>query len=120
MWDGFGRLAAEYFHPEALRNPFLRDRIEIHGEKMLVFVGIHENIRGQVFFVLQSTCFPANDHSMELLVLLDTLKRGSASRVTACIPYFGYARQDRKSRHAHPSPLSLWRICSQRQAQIGC
>jgi len=63
---------------------------------MEVFVEVHENVRGEDVFVIQSTSFPANDHIMELLVTLDALKRASARRVTAVIPYFGYARQDRK------------------------
>ena len=61
-----------------------------------VFVEIHENVRGEDVFLVQSTSYPANDHIMELLVALDALKRASARRVTAVIPYFGYARQDRK------------------------
>lgn len=61
-----------------------------------VFVEIHENMRGEDVFVIQSTSYPANDHIMELLVTLDALKRASARRITAVIPYFGYARQDRK------------------------
>ena len=63
---------------------------------MEVFVEIQENVRGQDMFVVQSTSFPANDHLMELLIIIDALKRASARRVTAVIPYFGYARQDRK------------------------
>lgn len=63
---------------------------------MEVFVEILENMRGEDVFVIQSTCYPANDHIMELLVTLDALKRASAKRITAVIPYFGYARQDRK------------------------
>src|SRR5919199_2855540 len=63
---------------------------------MEIFVEIHENVRGEDVFVVQSTSYPANDHLMELLVTLDALKRGSARRVTAVLPYFGYARQDRK------------------------
>src|SRR5271168_1863277 len=63
---------------------------------MEVFVEIHENVRGEDVFVIQSTSYPANDHIMELLVSLDALKRASARRITAVIPYFGYARQDRK------------------------
>jgi len=63
---------------------------------MEIFVEIHENVRGQDMFVVQSTSFPANDHLMELLIIIDALKRASARRVTAVIPYFGYARQDRK------------------------
>ena len=63
---------------------------------MEVFVEIHENVRGEDVFVLQSTSVPANDNLMELLVCIDALKRASARRITAVIPYFGYARQDRK------------------------
>ena len=68
---------------------------------MEVFVEIHENIRGEDVFVLQSTSYPANDNLMELLITLDALRRASARRVTAVIPYFGYARQDRKTGSAH-------------------
>lgn len=63
---------------------------------MEIFVEIQENVRGQDCFVLQSTSFPANDNLMELLILIDALKRASARRITAVIPYYGYARQDRK------------------------
>ena len=63
---------------------------------MEIFVEIQENVRGEDVFVVQSTSFPANDHMMELLIILDALKRSSARRVTAVIPYYGYARQDRK------------------------
>jgi ribose-phosphate pyrophosphokinase len=63
---------------------------------MEVFVEIHENVRGEDVFLIQSTSAPANDHMMELLVTMDALKRASARRITAVIPYFGYARQDRK------------------------
>jgi ribose-phosphate pyrophosphokinase len=61
-----------------------------------IFVEIQENVRGEDVFVLQSTSFPANDHVMELLICIDALRRASARRITAVIPYFGYARQDRK------------------------
>jgi len=61
-----------------------------------IFVEITENVRGQDVFVIQSTSYPANDHIMELLITIDALKRASAKRITAVIPYFGYARQDRK------------------------
>lgn len=61
-----------------------------------IFVEIHENVRGEDVFIIQSTNFPANDHLMELLVTIDALKRASAKRITAVLPYFGYARQDRK------------------------
>ena len=63
---------------------------------MEIFVEILENVRGEDMFVIQSTSFPANDHLMELLILIDALKRASARRITAVLPYFGYARQDRK------------------------
>lgn len=61
-----------------------------------VFVEILENVRGEDVFFIQSTSYPANDHMMELLIAIDALKRGSAKRITAVMPYFGYARQDRK------------------------
>src|SRR5258705_13962432 len=64
---------------------------------MEVFVEIHENVRGEDVFIVQSTSYPANDHLMELLVTLDALRRASARRITAVIPYYGYARQDRKT-----------------------
>ena len=63
---------------------------------MEIFVEIQENVRGEDMFVIQSTSFPANDNLMELLVIIDALRRASARRITAVIPYFGYARQDRK------------------------
>ena len=71
---------------------------------MEVFVEIQENVRGEDVFVMQPTSFPANDNLMELLVTLDALRRSSARRITAVIPYFGYARQDRKT--ASRSPIS--------------
>jgi ribose-phosphate pyrophosphokinase len=61
-----------------------------------VFVEIHENVRGEDVFVIQSTSYPANDNLMELLICIDALRRASAKRITAVLPYFGYARQDRK------------------------
>src|SRR3546814_16070541 len=61
-----------------------------------VFVEIHENVRGEDVFVIQPTSFPANDNLMELLICIDALRRASAKRITAVMPYFGYARQDRK------------------------
>ena len=74
---------------------------------MEVFVEIEENVRGEDVFVVQSTSYPANDNLMELLVTLDALRRGSARRVTAVIPYFGYARQDRKSGPRTPISAKL-------------
>ncbi len=61
-----------------------------------IFVEIHENVRGEDVFVVQSTSYPANDNLMELLICIDALRRASARRITAVVPYFGYARQDRK------------------------
>ncbi len=61
-----------------------------------IFVEIHENVRGEDVFVIQSTAYPANDNLMELLICIDALRRSSARRITAVVPYFGYARQDRK------------------------
>ena len=74
---------------------------------MEIFVEIHENVRGEDLFVIQSTSYPANDNLMELLVSLDALKRGSARRITAVIPYYGYARQDRKSSPRSPISAKL-------------
>ncbi|WDR04081.1 ribose-phosphate pyrophosphokinase [Devosia algicola] len=69
-----------------------------------IYVEVHENVRGEDVFILQSTSFPANDNLMELLIITDALRRSSARRITAVMPYFGYARQDRKS--ASRTPIS--------------
>ncbi len=61
-----------------------------------IFVEIGENVRGEDVFIVQSTSFPTNDHLMELLIMIDAVRRSSARRITAVLPYFGYARQDRK------------------------
>jgi len=74
---------------------------------MEVFVEILENVRGEDVFVIQSISYPANDNLMELLVALDTLKRGSARRITAVVPYYGYARQDRKTGPRTPISAKL-------------
>jgi ribose-phosphate pyrophosphokinase len=74
---------------------------------MEVFVEIQENIRGEDVFLIQSTSYPANDNLMELLITLDAIRRGSARRITAVIPYFGYARQDRKSGPRTPISAKL-------------
>jgi len=78
-----------------LKLPLTAARIERFAD-MEIFVEIQENVRGEDVFLIQSTSFPANDNLMELLVCIDALYRASASRITAVIPYFGYARQDRK------------------------
>ncbi|MDP7142348.1 MAG: ribose-phosphate pyrophosphokinase [Alphaproteobacteria bacterium] len=74
---------------------------------MEVFAEILENVRGEDVFVLQSTSYPANDNLMELLITIDALRRGSARRITAVIPYFGYARQDRKTGGRTPISAKL-------------
>ena len=74
---------------------------------MEIFVEIQENVRGSDAFILQSTSYPANDHLMELLIITDALRRASARRITAVIPYFGYARQDRKSGSRTPISAKL-------------
>ena len=72
-----------------------------------IFVEVHENVRGEDVFVVQSTSAPANDNLMELLICIDALRRASARRITAVIPYFGYARQDRKSGSRTPISAKL-------------
>jgi len=74
---------------------------------MEVFVEIMENVRGEDVFFFQSTSYPANDHLMELLIAIDALKRGSARRITAVLPYYGYARQDRKTGGRTPISAKL-------------
>jgi len=74
---------------------------------MEIFVEIMENVRGEDVFFIQSTSYPANDHLMELLIAIDALKRGSARRITAVLPYFGYARQDRKTGGRTPISAKL-------------
>ena len=74
---------------------------------MEIFVEIHENVRGEDVFIIQATSYPANDNLMELLITLDALRRASARRVTAVIPYFGYARQDRKTGGRTPITAKL-------------
>ena len=71
------------------------------------FVSIYETVRGSDVFVIQSTCSPVNDNLMELLVMIDAFKRASAGRITAVIPYFGYARQDRKAKPRDPISAKL-------------
>ena len=72
-----------------------------------IFVEVLENVRGEDMFILQSTSFPANDHLMELLITIDALRRSSARRITAVIPYFGYARQDRRTGSRTPISAKL-------------
>jgi ribose-phosphate pyrophosphokinase len=93
-----GEAIAEY-----LSVPLVRCQVRRFAD-MEIFVEIQENVRGEDAFVIQSTSFPANDHLMELLIMIDALRRASARRITAVIPYFGYARQDRKT--AARTPIS--------------
>jgi ribose-phosphate pyrophosphokinase len=74
---------------------------------MEIFVEVQENVRGEDVFVIQSTSYPTNDNLMELLILMDALRRASARRITAVIPYFGYARQDRKTLPRTPISAKL-------------
>jgi ribose-phosphate pyrophosphokinase len=74
---------------------------------MEVFVDLQENVRGQDVFIIQPTSFPANDHLMELLIITDALRRSSAKRITAVVPYFGYARQDRRASGRTPISAKL-------------
>ena len=81
-------------------------------------VSIYETVRGSDIFLIQPTCGPVNDNLMELLIMVDAMKRASAGRITAVIPYFGYARQDRKTKPRDPTPprsrassISRW-MCS--------
>jgi ribose-phosphate pyrophosphokinase len=78
-----------------LEQPLTRCTVKRFAD-MEIFVEVQENVRGEDVFVIQSTSYPANDHLMELLILTDALRRASARRITAVMPYFGYARQDRK------------------------
>lgn len=84
------------------------------GETM---IEIHENVRGKDVFIIQSTCAPANDHLMELLTMADALRRSSAARITAVVPYFGYARQDRRVRSARV-PITA-KVVADMMASVG-
>ena len=91
---------------EYLKVPLVKASIKKFPDKE-IFVEIQENVRGEDVFVVQSTSFPANDNLMELLIILDALKRGSAQRISAIMPYYGYARQDRKSGPRTPISAKL-------------
>ncbi len=86
-----------------LKTPLTRCVVKRFAD-MEIFVEVQENVRGEDVFIVQSTSYPANDNLMELLILIDAMKRASAKRITAVIPYFGYARQDRKT--APRTPIS--------------
>ena len=89
-----------------LRTPLTKAVVRRFAD-MEIFVEILENVRGMDVFVVQSTSYPANDHLMELLIIIDALRRASARRITAVLPYFGYARQDRKSGSRTPISAKL-------------
>jgi len=89
-----------------LQTPLTRAEVRRFAD-MEIFVEIKENVRGADVYVLQSTSFPANDHLMELLIIMDALRRSSARRVTAVLPYFGYARQDRRASGRTPISAKL-------------
>jgi ribose-phosphate pyrophosphokinase len=89
-----------------LQTPLTRAEVRRFAD-MEIFVEIKENVRGADVYVLQSTSYPANDHLMELLIIMDALRRSSARRVTAVIPYFGYARQDRRASGRTPISAKL-------------
>jgi ribose-phosphate pyrophosphokinase len=86
-----------------IRQPLARATVRRFAD-MEIFVEIQENVRGEDVFIIQSTSFPTNDHLMELLIMTDALRRSSAKRITAVVPYFGYARQDRRA--AGRTPIS--------------
>lgn len=89
-----------------LKTPLTKASIRRFSD-MEVFVEIMENVRGEDCFIVQSTSYPANDNLMELLITIDALKRGSARRITAVLPYYGYARQDRKTGGRTPITAKL-------------
>ena len=89
-----------------LETPLARCVVRRFADKE-IFVEVQENVRGEDVFVIQSTSYPANDHLMELLIIIDALKRASAKRITAVLPYFGYARQDRKPQARTPISAKL-------------
>ena len=89
-----------------MRQPLAKAQVRRFAD-MEVFVEIQENVRGEDVFIIQPTSFPANDHLMELLIITDALRRSSAKRITAVLPYFGYARQDRRASGRTPISAKL-------------
>jgi ribose-phosphate pyrophosphokinase len=89
-----------------MRHPLAKAQVRRFAD-MEVFVEIQENVRGEDVFIVQPTSFPANDHLMELLIIADALRRSSAKRITAVLPYFGYARQDRRASGRTPISAKL-------------
>lgn len=97
---------ARYLSTNLGKNELVETRVERFNDGE-VFVEVFENVRGQDMFIIQSTSNPANDNVMELLIMADALRRSSAKRVTAVIPYFGYARQDRRTKPRTPISAKL-------------
>ncbi|MCA3564623.1 MAG: ribose-phosphate pyrophosphokinase [Methylocystis sp.] len=89
-----------------MKQPLARAQVRRFAD-MEIFVEIQENVRGEDVFIIQPTSFPANDHLMELLIIADALRRSSARRITAVLPYFGYARQDRRASGRTPISAKL-------------
>ena len=89
-----------------VRQPLAKAQVRRFAD-MEIFVEIQENVRGEDVFIIQPTSFPANDHLMELLIISDALRRSSAKRITAVLPYFGYARQDRRASGRTPISAKL-------------
>jgi ribose-phosphate pyrophosphokinase len=89
-----------------MRQPLAKAQVRRFAD-MEIFVEIQENVRGEDVFIIQPTSFPANDHLMELLIIADALRRSSARRITAVLPYFGYARQDRRASGRTPISAKL-------------
>ena len=85
-----------------------------------ISVSLHESVRGSDCFIVQSSCAPVNDNLMEMLIMIDAMKRASAARITAVMPYFGYARQDRKAKARDPIQQSFVLISSQVQVLTVC
>src|ERR1700743_1319609 len=86
--------------------PLTKARVQRFADNE-IFVTIDENVRGEDVFIIQSTSYPANDNLMELLICIDALTRASAKRITAVLPYYGYARQDRKTGGRAPISAKL-------------
>ena len=89
-----------------MNTELVRARVERFNDQE-IFVEVYDNVRGEDMFIIQSTSNPANDNLMELLIMTDALRRSSASRITAVIPYFGYARQDRRTKARTPISAKL-------------
>ncbi|MCH2165188.1 MAG: ribose-phosphate pyrophosphokinase [Marinovum sp.] len=101
-----GAIARRMSLHRGLNVPLVDARVERFNDGE-IFVEVFENVRGEDMFLLQSTSRPANDHLMELLIMADALRRSSAARITAVIPYFGYARQDRRAKARTPISAKL-------------